>query len=532
MKRFALIFTLCLILLLASCASTQVQPNGVLNIRAAYSQDGTVSLSASEAELSAAGISIGDSVDIILNKKCTVTDVPYYSADHTNESQSFLTASINDGSLLLRLPAGNDPCAAAGFRKSRRASICLNEKGKYLQNEQARNYYYTQVPQEKNEEEETYSYSEIQDMHFVITEFTPTDGLLDAKGAVVSQPKGTHSQLIPIAAGKSCYVGFKDPEMSVVGAFYSNVGAWIAPLTAEQIQSYEYKPPNGIAGSWSYEDDNTNAGYRYLRLYTFSAPQNAAYVSLNLSAKPQYAYRQFIASMPVYALSNTGNLLWNDTEPAYQNTREKKLCVIGQSTVMLDRVLRNTNPGEECPDRFIVGFQEYLLPWFKSVDSYGFSGKGYMKNGETGVYDYIIDGNVDLSGYDLFLFEPGGNDLTLKNMGEFNDTDVSTYFGAMNALIDRILEQNGTENPPVIYISSFLLKRSPDADPSYADRTMQLNEKLEQFAEFRRCVFLDIANESGLDWKNINEWSYDGTHANQVGNRVIGLYYRQKLVGF
>ena len=61
---------------------------------------------------------------------------------------------------------------------------------------------------------------------------------------------------------------------------------------------------------------------------------------------------------------------------------------------------------------------------------------------------------------------------------------------------------------------------------------MQLNEKLEQFAEFRRCVFLDIANESGLDWKNINEWSYDGTHANQVGNRVIGLYYRQKLVGF
>ena len=534
MKKTAILLAAAVVLLLFSSCMPLLQKHeiGLDQLSILRASDGDLYISASSEELAAAGVTVGDSVDVRLTRKYSITDVPYYSGEYAEEGQSCLLPDEETGGLKLDVPETTDIWTEAQLTEKKRVTVALNEKEKYLDVEQAQSFYYDLIQQLDTGGFAPCSYEEKQSMHYVITEFTPKKGLLDAQGKLDFQSGGSHSELIPAAAGTKCYVGFRDGNASVVGAFYSAVGDWLAPLTADDVYRYDYFCPNGIDGTWRYEDEDRSTLYSYLRLYAFDVPENAAYVSLNLTSRPEYAYRQFLATMPVYALSNTGNLIWRDAEPCYQALRHKKLCFIGQSNIMIDRCLRKTDPDSDCPYRYIAGFQEYLIPWFGTVDSYGYSGKGYMKNGATGIYDYVISAGLDLSGYDTYIFTPGGNALTLKNMGAYDSTDVTTYFGAMNALVDYVRAQHSEKDAPTIYITNMIAKRSMEADPAYAERTIRLNEELLQFAAHRNCILLDSANETGLSWETLSEWSYDGVHSNQIGNRTIGLFYRKKLVGF
>ena len=523
-RKLLLLFTAISLAFLSSCRVDSELPR-LKGIDAVYGGNGAVVFSVAESDLTAEGIVFGDSVNIRLNRKCIFTDVPFYSNHFSSQDQMYLTPHGDGAELTLVLPADKDLCASSDFTHTKRARIELNEKEKYIHTERAYSFYASVISQIDTGGFDAPSYDEKNTMHYVLTQFTSVSGLLNAEGKTENIEGRAHSQLLPVTAGARYYMGFRDASMETVGAFYDETGAWVAPLTSADVVKYDYKSTNGIPGTWRFEDEHTSADYRYMLLYSFVAPKKAAYVSLNLTATNDFAYRQYLATTPVYALSNSGNVMWKDSEEIYQKNRNKKLCVIGQSNIMIDRLLRKTNPGEPVEYQYVCGFQEYLVPWFQTVDSFGYSGKGYMKNGSTGMYDYIIDGQLDLSGYDMFLITAGFNALTLSNLGEYTDTDPSTYFGAMNALLDYIDAQYADAEKPEIYLSCIYYNKKSELRTRVFEETQKL-------AIARECHFLDVVAGTGIGADDLNERTYDGIHANQYGNSILGLYYRKEIVGF
>ena len=405
------------------------------------------------------------------------------------------------------------------------------------------------------------------------TEITRTKGWWGANGEFVDTAR-YHSQLMPITAGKSYYTGYKfirlNPEstsdITTTGAFFDVNGNWIAPLMTDDVTEYACRYANGVT---------ENAG-QYAEIYTFTAPEHACYVSLNLSTGVANTYRQYLSSSPVLALSNTGNYRFGAEYPVYQAHKDKKLCVIGASGVALDRETHNlsTDPNKNN-NQHIIGFQEYLVPWYALVESYGFADSGYMRggnesNGEKSICKNILDGikigeetdengevqevreAVDFSAYDEFLLIPSTNDLryaetesvngegetemienpdkSKSNMGGIDSTDEYTYFGALNAIIAKIY----AESPKAkIYIANAVHKGSYYDSTFTAKKIDLLNSRLSELAKTHSIQLIDLAALSGINRFNYGKGrlTYDNVHLNQEGSKWMGLCLRKEIVG-
>ena len=539
-KRILLLAALALtalILPLASCVRLPQTP-ALSGYRVRQAPDGGVYIFVSDEQLAEAGLCVGDSVEVTLRGDLVLPDVPFYSADYAPPESACLTrlpaGAAGEGTgaaFLLRAPAGEDLWERAGLRDFRRVRLALHARGAYLYEENARAFYAAWSATADTGGFAKADYDARRNVRYVMTTFEAYAGAYGAAGEPGPAESGSHSQLVPVPAGGVCYVGYRDPEAEIAGAFFDDTGAFVAPLAAADIVSYEYRVPNALAGTWRMENGSGGI-YQYPLLYCFKAPNNAAYVSLNLTGKPEYAYRQFLASMPVFALAGTGNMLWREDDPVYAATKDLRVCVIGQSNTMVDRLLRLTHAGEPCPERYIAGFQEYLIPWFAAVDTYGYSGKGYMRNGGSGIWDYVIGRGLDLSGYDIYLLTAGRNALTLKNVGTAGSADPATYCGAINALIDYIRAQNPADKQPAIYVgTTYVNPMSTNATLHEIGRT--LNAQLRELAAAKGCGVLEYGDELSPTFTgHVYELFYDGKHANEIGGKYIGEFYRRHLVGF
>ena len=365
--------------------------------------------------------------------------------------------------------------------------------------------------------------------NILYTEFSKTDGWWAADGSLEPVPEGKvrkHSQKIPVIGGRSYYLGycFSADEVPVSGAFFDSKGNWLAPLLTDEILPYDYKNADG-------NGRKTN----YAVLYTFTAPEGARSFSYNLSTSRDYSYRQFVSSKPILALQNTGNYAFANDFPPYQAHKNKNLCVIGASGVAYNRSLQNFSTALEEPlEQYLVGFQEYLVPWYKSVDSYGFAGGGWRRNRDakyTSIYEGIIENNVDLSGYDEFLLFPATNDTAIENFGEMDSTDPDTYMGALNAMIKKIYKESPNAK---IYLANAAHKGSYYTSAKAQKKIDTLNALLEDIADYYSLQLIDLAGGSGVNDFNYEagKLTFDGTHLNQEGSRLTGLYLRKEMIGF
>ena len=355
---------------------------------------------------------------------------------------------------------------------------------------------------------------------------TEYDGWWTKTGACEIEDGKTrkHSRLIPVVSGKNYYLGYNN-NLSSTGAFFDVNGDWIAPL--ETLTDYEYHTADCGSGS-----------SRYAPIYTFTAPEGARYFSYNLATSADRVYRQFVSSSPVLALGNSGDYEFNDSYPAYQSHKDKKLCVIGASGVALDREIHNISTDPNVEDKqYIVGFQEYLVPWYKSVESYGFAGGGYRKNDAAeypSIYKGIVEGgvvgSVNLSGYDEFLLIPSTNDLASSDIGDSNSTDTATYFGGLNAIIAKIYAESPNAK---IYLANAAHKGGYYTNSGTKEKIDTLNAKLAELSDYNSLQLIDLASGSGINQFNYGEGklTYDNTHLNHEGNKRIGLYLRKEMVG-
>lgn len=338
-----------------------------------------------------------------------------------------------------------------------------------------------------------------------------------------------HSQLIPIIPGGRHYLGYLYSSSNVVGAFFDATGNWISSLAGTSVTEF---PVAASGSSSAYKTPNGNGGTdNYISLYYFDAPANAYYFSYNLANSDTYTWKQYVSSKPVFMLKNSGNFIVRPGDPVYQAKKDKKLCIIGPSSVMIDRYDRDSQ-GNDTP--YVVGFQEYLAPWYQAVDSYGFSsGAMFPASGEsaTSIYNGIVTAALDLSGYDEFLISGSTNGLSTDDVVDaWDSTDTSKYFGALNGIISYIYTQNPKAK---IYLTDLSRKQGyyTYAD-SYRARIDTVNERTATLAAKRAYTLIPVSVGSECNASTYSAYTYDGTHGNSAGNRVYGLFCRKCMLGF
>lgn len=354
------------------------------------------------------------------------------------------------------------------------------------------------------------------------TEFEQESGWWKSTGKLTSDASFKHNKPVRIRPNTQYYTGYKISGNTCYGAFFDKNGAWIAPLLNSDYTEYIYQTPNA---------DPSSTLTNYVKLYTFTSPANAYFFSYNMTVGNQtYAYRNYVASKPLFALTNTGNYVIGINDPLYQRYKDKKLCVIGASGVMIDRLFRDGSNDDF--NQYVVGWQEYLYPYFDTVDSYGYSSASWRKyDVEDGasarsIYSRIVTDQLDLSGYDVFILGASGNALTASTIGSVSSPsdlgDVGTYVGAMRQVIDYIYSQNPYAE---IYVTNLT---------STGDNTtrMTCNDEVKNMTHLVSCPYIDLFQDTCINAYNRTLYSYDGgNHMNQLGNQLVGLVHRKAIIG-
>lgn len=353
------------------------------------------------------------------------------------------------------------------------------------------------------------------DNHILFTDMELQTGWWNDTGGSLDY-EHFHSQKIPVVPGKTYYIGWKlsASTLPCVGARFDLSGNWHGPIMPDDVTQYMYKTADG-----------TGTRTAYAELYCFTVPNDGTrFVSLNLSIGAEREYRNFLSSRPILALSGTGNYEYNETSPVYQAKKGKKLCVFGASGVTIDRLLQ--------AGVYIVGFQEYLVPWYEKVDSYGYWGTGWRNNTATpeeSIYYQIVEKQLDLSGYDEFLLIPSTSNFTPDVAGDVDSTNVNQYAGALNAVFDYIYAQVPKAK---IYLANAVRKKNYATSESVRANIDAINTLIGNMAAAKSMELIDLAGGSGINQYTQDDYTYDGTHLNNEGNKVQGLYIRKQLVGF
>jgi lysophospholipase L1-like esterase len=130
-------------------------------------------------------------------------------------------------------------------------------------------------------------------------------------------------------------------------------------------------------------------------------------------------------------------------------------------------------------------------------------------------------------GADLTIVFGGTNDYWHKstNIGETTSTDINTFCGAINNIIDYHCKNNGTSE--LLFVFPF--------SQAYNGTSCETNHGYGTFAQFRDAMkticarrgipFLDLYSESGMDVANNathkSLFTTDGVHAKPAGHKRV-----------
>lgn len=422
-------------------------------------------------------------------------------------------------------------------------------------------------------------------------------------GGTISTSNRTlkHSEKFRIRPGVRYYTSnYSETANRVIGVFFDRDGNFIKPMfgkidagvpVSDYVQMTEYAYDKPYRGASFYINDSN-----YIKLYTFVTPSNAYYMGLNLQGGEAvknndinygtYSYKNYVASFPIFAGLGMGNVIIRENDPFYQKTKDKKLMVLGPSTVMIDRLLRPaTAPpsGSGRYQQYIIGAQEYLCPWYKAVDSYGYSGAswGYGNTpgstsaaGAVSIYTWVFGGTetvynnlhvqetitvpstdpnqspkrekIDFSGYDEYLIFTDSNGTTVENVGTIDSTvtvggeevlDKTKQMSALHAIVREIIRQNDRAK---IYLCGQRYRNYPYDDPASEARRpaiITMYEESKKLAVRYGLNFIDMNEGTSMNpavsfSEKPGLYYYDAQHPSNLGNQRIGLWMRQNIIGF
>lgn len=375
----------------------------------------------------------------------------------------------------------------------------------------------------KNELTELENYvSSLEGKYFVYTEYEESAHYWTASGALDTSTL-THSQLLKIIPNKKFYMG-TIANQEIIGAFFDLNKNWLAPMRTSEATIYPQPSPSKGDGTFDFCD-----------IYEITPPEGAYFISINLRVT-SHKIRQSISSEPVMWLNDSGNI-YADADTLFTKFKNKKLCVIGASTAMIDRMYNGTL------NQYLCGWEEYLAPYYNGYEVFGYSGGAMGTGFDTyeSIYTGIVTEAVDLSGFDDFIILNTKNGLTTTGVGSYGTIETppaehDTYMGALRNIIEYIYTQNKKAN---IYLTT--LQRDERFYNGTATARAIYNEASEKTRELGAMLGIPvidlerISNFNNRTYYDPNDptggYTYDGTHFNQSGNRQIGLTIRKEVLG-
>lgn len=333
-----------------------------------------------------------------------------------------------------------------------------------------------------------------------------------------------HTQNYKIIPGADYYVGTIDyVNNGVMGCFLDFNELPLKPLRASDCSEVSYP----------YTTDNPNADFTlFTKLYKFTAPANAHYLSMNFPPTASAHWKFFLSNIPMFREGNSGDLV------VYENShmrhkKAKKLCVVGPSYAMIDRRIQSA-----YGNKYIVGFQEYLLPFYDSITTFGYSGGtwGQFRDSDyISIYSGIVSGYGSVLPKDFTPFDevlligcnPNGFFSTPRQeegtAGTYasNTSPVSSFMGGMRGVVEYILNQKPEMK---IYLSNFW-HTSGNNVSAFRDTCDNLNAEMLKLANMFGLQYIDMYNGTPFNKWNYTtsnlQYTYDGTHPNNAGMREI-----------
>lgn len=204
---------------------------------------------------------------------------------------------------------------------------------------------------------------------------------------------------------------------------------------------------------------------------------------------------------------------------------------------MTDRLYRTGyfNGYGDKVSQYIVGIPEYLLPWWDTCDSYGYSNASMMPvKGRTipSIFERVVTDQLNLKKYDDFFITHAGPGIDMTNIGTLSDSndlgDYTTYIGALRQVVNYIYSQNPNAK---IYVQT-RIHRHQLSNPEKLAVAKQVNQKIREMCKMLNLTCIDSERDSGFNQFTAPEWCYDSTHLNQTGNKMFGLSIRKSFLQF
>lgn len=397
-------------------------------------------------------------------------------------------------------------------------------------------------------------------LRYSYTDFDTTlNGAYATDGTIVTNSGNTlkRSQMLRVNPNEKVYVGLRlnttaSSKTVATCACFDKFGNLISCVSPSSLTEYKAIESNNYNSSnpnyYPCPDGSNNQTYAttdYLTLYYFTTPDDCYYICVptfsNISQAQinQGFYKYNFSNCDAFRLYKSQNITIFDGD---RHKLSKKLCVIGPSTAMIDRLQRNMNTasGGSALNQYVCGFQEYLKPYYSEVRTFGYSTAAYFSDSDTSftgylsIYDSIANPNSsvtqpDLSGYDEFLLLPSTNGVsTITRIGDYNSNDVKKYFGGLNGVISKIL----TVNPKaVIYVNnmSSYIPNNPNNYDLMLEFLEAYDTEYDKLGRRTCCALNDIGSELGWGYENKLEYTYDHVHYNQEGSQLLGEFLVNKM---
>ncbi|MED3888002.1 SGNH/GDSL hydrolase family protein [Priestia aryabhattai] len=147
----------------------------------------------------------------------------------------------------------------------------------------------------------------------------------------------------------------------------------------------------------------------------------------------------------------------------------------------------------------------------------------YLQN--KSVYERVagINGNTAYANADLWSIFAGVNDWLYRTpVGTIDSTDTATFYGALKATVENIL---GRSNVPKLILFTPLQSNRNGANQDGVTMN-QYRQAIKAVGDYYSVPVLDLYGIGGLNPLNLNQFTGDGIHPNDLGTS----YYYTKIV--
>ncbi len=215
-RTISLLLVFCLLLsvaVLSGCGKKAAESAALNDCGLIHEPEfGGVYITSAIEDFNALGFRYGDSVDIAFSNGYTLTDQPYYNGYYTENGESLLVGYPGYDYIKVCINNGDDLWDIAGLTEDDTATVTLNQSGKYLDIQNARDIHYTDERADYDSDEIFANFRCVS-----VTGLKPGTLYRSASPCDNQHNRATYVDALIQAAGVRCILNLADNEEKIGG---------------------------------------------------------------------------------------------------------------------------------------------------------------------------------------------------------------------------------------------------------------------------------------------------------------------------